>query len=360
MGKKGRRNRSSASTPLEAEPFVSVCTPTFNRRPFIPGLIKAYLAQTYPGARMEWIVLDDGTDPVRDLFEGVPGVRFYTSPTKMTLGAKRNYLHSKCKGEVIVYMDDDDYYPPTRVAHAVARLRENPKVLCAGSSKMFTYFPERDEMWAFGPYRENHATAATMAFRRCLLTRTSYKEDAALAEEKHFLKNYSIPMVQLDADKTIMVVAHRHNTFDKAELLKEGPNGYARPVSIEPAELIAHEDQLEFYTKAVHAQLLDYPDGQPDNKPDVKRQYEEMKTARAAAAEEMAARRGTGVVVEEDGRRRELSADEVLQTLREQGQAIEALQARLQARDELIASLRARLECNAGDAEGEKQNISES
>ena len=347
MGKKSRRGRAAAAAPLPSDPYVSICTPTFNRRPFLPGLIKCYMSQTYPSARMEWIILDDGTDCVSDLFEGVPGVRYYSSPTKMTIGAKRNLLHSKCKGDVIVYMDDDDYYPPTRVAHAVAKLRENPGVLCVGSSKMLTYFPESKEMWAFGPYRENHTTAATMAFRKSLLTRTRYKEDAAIAEEKHFLKNYSIPLVQLDSEKTIMVVAHRHNTFDKAELIKDGPTDYAKIVSTRACDLIRDPDQCSFYTSTVHAQLLDYPAGMPDNKPDVKRQYEELKTARAAAAAQIAARRGTGVLVEENGQRRELDADEVLQTLREQGQAIEALQARVQARDSVIADLRARLEAQS-------------
>ena len=32
--------------------------------------------------------------------------------TKMTLGKKRNLMHEKSKGDIIVYMDDDDYYPP--------------------------------------------------------------------------------------------------------------------------------------------------------------------------------------------------------------------------------------------------------
>ena len=343
MGKKGRRVRRPQQAALSDEPFVSVCTPTFNRRPFLEGLVRCYLAQTYSQARMEWVVLDDGTDNVKDVFDGIPGVRYFASDRKMTVGAKRNMLHSKCKGEVIVYMDDDDYYPPSRVSHAVARLRDNPDALCAGSSKMFTYFPDRKQMWAFGPYRENHATAATMAFRRELLTRTRYKEDAAIAEEKHFLKNYTIPMVQLDPEKTIMVVAHAHNTFDKAELLKDGPNAYARPVSVSPGDLLGEGHLCEFYTEGVHAKLMDYPPGMPGNKPDVQKQYEELKSARQAAAAATAAQRGTGVLVEENGDRRELTADEILKTLREQGQAIEALSARVQARDELISSLRAQL-----------------
>lgn len=353
MGKKGRgrRSRAGKQAPLGEEPFVSVCTPTFNRRPFLEGIIKCYLSQTYNHDRMEWIVLDDGTDNVADVFEGIPGVRYFSEDKKMTLGAKRNLLHSKCKGEVIVYMDDDDYYPPERVAHAISRLRENPSVLCVGSSKMFTYFPARKELWSFGPYRDNHATAATMAFRRSLLTRTRYKEDAALAEEKQFLKNYSIPMVQLDPDKTIMVVAHAHNTFDKTELIKDGPNAYVRPEDLNPSDLVSDSALCDFYTENVHTKLAFYTEGLPENKPDVQEQYAEMKRSRQEqadnAAAAVAAARSTGVLIEENGARRELSTDEILQTLREQGQAIEALQARVQARDELIATLRNQL----GDAD---------
>jgi glycosyltransferase involved in cell wall biosynthesis len=350
MGKKRRRGRSRAQAPLPVAPLVSVCTPTFNRRPFLPGLIKCYLAQTYIGEKVEWIVVDDGTDKVGDVFESVPGVRYFSVDEKMPLGRKRNFMHSKCKGDVILYMDDDDFYPPTRIEHAIARLRDNPHVLCVGCSELHTYFPDRKEMWTFGPYRRNHCTAATMAFRRLLLARTCYDDDAALAEEKHFLKNYTVPVVQLDPAQTIMVIAHAHNTFDKGELLKDGPNKYARRAT-EGAEHFIQDDWLrEFYTETVHNALIDYPAGMPSSKPDVQKQYEEIKTARQEVAERAAASKGTGVLIDEGGQRRELSADEILQTLREQGEAVEALQARVQARDDLIARLRAQLAEREGDA----------
>lgn len=31
-------------------------------------------------------------------------------------------MHEKSKGDILVYMDDDDYYPPERVSHAVETL----------------------------------------------------------------------------------------------------------------------------------------------------------------------------------------------------------------------------------------------
>ena len=64
--KRAREERERKRKELEIKklPFVTVCTPTFNRRPFIPYIIKCFERQTYPKERMEWVVVDDGTDPV--------------------------------------------------------------------------------------------------------------------------------------------------------------------------------------------------------------------------------------------------------------------------------------------------------
>ena len=63
-------------------------------------------------------------------------------------------MHEKTKGEIIVYMDDDDYYPPDRVNHAVNRLRSQPRALAAGSSIVYIYFNDLDKnlsIWAMDP-----------------------------------------------------------------------------------------------------------------------------------------------------------------------------------------------------------------
>ena len=52
---------------LKDLPFVSVCTPTYNRRPFIPYTIQCMLQQDYPQNKIEWIIIDDGTDLIEDL-----------------------------------------------------------------------------------------------------------------------------------------------------------------------------------------------------------------------------------------------------------------------------------------------------
>jgi glycosyltransferase involved in cell wall biosynthesis len=250
-------------------PFVSICTPTFNRRPFINALIECFNNQDYPKNKMEWIIIDDGTDKVEDLFINIKQVKYYKYNTKMTLGKKRNLMHEKTIGQIIIYMDDDDYYPPMRVSHAVKKLQDNPNALCAGSSKMYIWFKHLNQMWQLGPYGPNHATAGTFAFKRELLTKTRYNENASLAEEKEFLLNYTIPFVQLDSEKTILIFSHSHNTFDKKKILENPHPSYCKPVAMDVDYFIKNEYLKNFYINNIEILLAQYDEGKPEMKPDV-------------------------------------------------------------------------------------------
>jgi glycosyltransferase involved in cell wall biosynthesis len=280
MGKKSK-NKNQSNIKLDGDddkdyPFVSVCTPTFNRRPFIPATIKCFLNQTYPRSKMEWIIVDDGTDPIEDLVKDVPGVKYFRINKKITLGKKRNFMHEKSKGDIIVYMDDDDYYPPNRVSHAVDKLNANPQALCAGSSQMFVWFNDIKEMWQFGPYGEDHATAGTFAFRKELLKITAYNNSASLAEEREFLKGYTIPIVQLDSEKVILCFSHLHNTFDKKNLLKTPNPQFVKKVNFKVSDFIKEPDLLHFYTEELLGLLKKYDLGKPEVKSDVITQMKEL------------------------------------------------------------------------------------
>jgi hypothetical protein len=205
----------------------------------------------------------------------------------MTLGRKRNLAHEKSTGDIIVYMDDDDYYPPQRVSHAVEMLRSNPQALCAGSSEMHVYFKHIQQMYRFGPYGPNHATAGTFMFRRALIDGARYQDDACLAEEKAFLKDYTVPMVQLNPLKNILCFSHEHNTFDKRKLLDNPHPQFCKP-SIKTVKHFISQDNEEgirtFFLTQVDDALAAYEPGDPKNKPDVLRQMKLIDAERAAQA----------------------------------------------------------------------------
>lgn len=250
-------------------PKVSVCTPTYNRRPFIPMMLKCFEHQTYPKELIEWIIVDDGTDKIEELVTHLPNVKYFKIEEKVTLGKKRNVAHQHCTGDIIVYMDDDDYYPPERISHAVEALQKNPDKLCAGSSKMHIYFKHIKKMYTLGPYKENHATAATFAFRKEMLKLTSYQDEACMAEEMHFLKNYSIPMVQLDSLKTILIFSHNQNSFDKKTLLTQVNSPYIKESALKVSDIISDRLIYDFFMVGIDKILSEYSPGDIKNKPDV-------------------------------------------------------------------------------------------
>ena len=341
----GKKNKKKASK----KPFVSVCTPTFNRRPFISHMIKCFEHQDYPKDRMEWIIIDDGTDKIKDLVEHIPQVKYFSYDKKMVLGKKRNLLHEKSCGEIIVYMDDDDYYPPQRVSHAVETLQANPKALCAGASEIYIYFKHIQKLYQFGPYGPNHATAGTFAFKRKLLDDSAYEDSAALAEEKSFLKNYTVPFVQMDPLKTILVFSHEHNTFDKRKLLDNPHPDFVKESNKTVDMFVKEADMRDFYMNQIEKLLVSYEPGRPSMKPDVLKQIIEIEEARRKDAEAMAQRLAaeknmTVVVQQGDGPPQRLTVEQIVQILRQQQEAINQLTQQLKGKDIEIEILTSQLQ----------------
>jgi glycosyltransferase involved in cell wall biosynthesis len=278
-------------------PTISLCTPTFNRRPFIGSLMQCLIRQDYPADKIEWIIVDDGTDSVADLFEpaALPpdlkiAVKYTRLPTKLALGKKRNVVHSQCTGDILMYIDDDDYYPPTRISHAVKALQLNPTRLIAGCSTLYMYYSKDNCIYQYGPYGPNHATAATFAFRKELLQHTSYDETSLISEEKLFLKNYTIPMIQLDPVRTILVVYHKHFTIDReASLAKPDQfNVVATDRTCQPFfQSAANDDLMAFYCgEGLNAAITPYDFGTIAHKP---AEYKLFKDKMEALAKQQAA-----------------------------------------------------------------------
>ena len=233
-------------------PFVSVITPTYNRRKFLPSLIECYKSQTYPSNRMEWIILDDGEDCVRDVFEGlkdIPNLRYLRREPKLLIGQKRNILNAESKGDIIVAMDDDDFYSPERVSHVVAKMSQQPTVQLAGSSELYMYYSDIKTIYKFGPYNPNHATNGTMAWRRSYAQSHTYDETVTHAEEKSFLEGYIHPMIQLDPFKVMLVISHSENTFDKKSL-RENPNPFVKATQLKLQNFIKSAKLREFFASA--------------------------------------------------------------------------------------------------------------
>jgi glycosyltransferase involved in cell wall biosynthesis len=376
---------------MKSKPFVSVCTPTFNRRPFIAAMLQCFNHQTYPRDRMEWIIIDDGTDPIEDLVAQHPCVKYIRLEEKISLGRKRNMMHEKARGDIIVYMDDDDYYPPERVSHAVDTLLDHRKrktgIKLAGSSEMCIYFKSGErssphpsssenlqsrgagnyvprsnqcQMVQFGPYGPNHATAATFAFWKELLTdlHLAYDETACLAEERAFLRGYTVPMAQLDPMKVILVFSHEHNTFDKRTLLQNmGKPNSGRQISTRAVtDFIKEPALLRFYMCDVDAALRTYDPGHPSMKPDVLQQIREKMQKNAPPQSPNEAILNAVITFKAPNAiSRSMTVEEVIQTMQSQAEKLEKMREmcnkKIRENSDLLATIKDRDEVIAAHLE---------
>jgi glycosyltransferase involved in cell wall biosynthesis len=172
----------------------------------------------------KWIVVDNSSSPAHDwsVAQDLSCVDYHRVYGHHTVGALRNLCLDyalKAGAEYIVFWDDDDYYPPERIATGVDALKATPTAEIAASSRMFLLLTRENILMEVGPYGPSHGTAATYTIRR-RYAETNRFPDRARGEELGFTREWSAPMVQLPPDKTILVMGHSRNTVNKTEIYK--------------------------------------------------------------------------------------------------------------------------------------------
>lgn len=239
-----------------SRPFVTVVVPTYNRREFLPYLLHQYKYQTYPHNCMELLIIDDSPETNEDIFAKEDkkkyNIRYIYLKEKIRLGTKRNMLNDEAKGDIIVCMDDDDWYPSCRVSHCVQKLTQS-KMQIGGSTILHIYYPHIDLIYQFGPYgvkdisqvqASRHSTAGPMCYTKEYTKTHRYPDDADKAEEKIWTNGFSEPMVQLDPHQTMICFCYQlshteKNTVSKLPFISQG-----KPITIKINNFFQKTDKL--------------------------------------------------------------------------------------------------------------------
>ncbi len=200
----------------------------------LQNLYELIKLQTYKNI-IEWVIVegskteDDAkknSENISNLIKNHTGEMkiVYVEYTGKKLSDLRNIGNNKCIGDIIVCMDDDDYYPPDRVSHAVESL-EKSSCLIAGCSDIYLYEYFMGKLYKFKGFHERHSTNNCMAYKKEYLKNHKHDDGLDMAEEKSFTNNFTEPMIQLNSKKCIIVSSHDYNTFNKRELCVGGTIG---------------------------------------------------------------------------------------------------------------------------------------
>lgn len=201
---------------------VVVCTPTKNRRWTWDFSRTCMDMQTR--APDLWIILDNSSSPAEDwsVAKDRTGVLYERVYEPKPIGWMRNRcldLALEHGADYVVFWDDDDYYPPMRIATGLKTLEANPTADIAGSSTMFLLLTKENVLLEVGPFGPTHATAATWTIRRRYAETHRFVETKARGEELEFTQEWTAALIQLPPEDTIVVLGHGRNTVDKSQLL---------------------------------------------------------------------------------------------------------------------------------------------
>lgn len=222
-------------------PLVSILTPTYGRPHF--HALAQYVVQhvDYPADHLEWIVVDDSppgqgwdSQPAfkkfRESWGAAPGLGLSPSPgtrlryvrvegqPKMALGKKRNFLAALARADVLVHLDDDDYYPPETLLARVKTLMKY-ETGCVASTRVPCYdLAQQTAFEAFDPAEDDptaptSVSEATLCYTKAFWRARGFAEAATEGEGRAFVADRPEgAVVDVPGTFVIRALSHLHNT----------------------------------------------------------------------------------------------------------------------------------------------------
>ena len=208
-----------ATLPKEdALPSVSIITITRDRRAFIPLAKYCMVAQSYPEAKIEWVIVDDGKDQIKDLISDIPNVKYILVDEPLTIGAKRNLAIENASHDILVMMDDDDVYPNNSILARVAHMLAEPRKECLFSTTIPCYeIHEKKSFMNVPPITlpmSERVSEATLCFTRAFWEARKFS-DIQIAEGNAFIRGREQMCRELSPQDVIVSLSHKKTTSSR-------------------------------------------------------------------------------------------------------------------------------------------------
>jgi len=191
-----------------AKSFASVLIDTYNHERFIEQAIVSVLEQDFPASEREIIVVDDGsTDRTPEIVKKFePRVRLLRKEN----GGQASAFNAgipECKGEIVAFLDGDDWWSPGKLQAVAAALANNEDVGLVGHGIIETFADRTEHIVA--PEKNERLTLDSLAAARVFRLRKSYLGTSRMALRKNLaLKILPVPeALVIEADEYLFTLA---------------------------------------------------------------------------------------------------------------------------------------------------------
>jgi Glycosyl transferase family 2 len=206
---------------------VSVVTPTYKRSKIFSLAIDNWNRIKYQDDLLEWIIIEDGLeDGLAEQGPSLPEIypqlsadkriRYVGRGGRMSISEKRNLGAEMATGEIIVHMDDDDFYYSDSVKSRVVALTENKSFGCVGCKDFDVY--HSGENYCF-QIRTEHISEASMAYWRTFWKTQPFAETFQ-GESVPFLQCRRGQVATLPSMFVFIAITHGDNVTSRLRTLE--------------------------------------------------------------------------------------------------------------------------------------------
>ena len=216
----------------EELPSISVVSLLYNRRKFVDLAIHNLLATDYPKHKIEWVVVEDSditeeqaADKVLKFGrESAPlSVSYIPVPStfkiKNSIGMKRNTGIMRAQHDIVLFMDDDDHYPPSSFRRRVSTLLTHSwKPAAVVCSTIACYDLIHGISYVNTPPwnlpLKQRISEATLCFHKSWWAAKEFPE-INMGEGEGFLEGRETDVVELQPQQIIVAMSHSANSSSR-------------------------------------------------------------------------------------------------------------------------------------------------
>jgi glycosyltransferase involved in cell wall biosynthesis len=198
-------------------PTISLVTITYERHHIFDIAVFNWTKFIYPSDKIEWIILDDSSkkssEKLKSKLPQDSRIKYYHVDKIYNIGLKRNKAVELTNHEIILHIDDDDYYPPDSLINRVLALSTYNKKCVGCSSVNCINILNNTCFKTTGGIINNelYIGEASMGYYKSFWLDKKFKDDDKYEECKYFLDGRLKNYIDINSAFVMLAITHSKN-----------------------------------------------------------------------------------------------------------------------------------------------------
>lgn len=195
---------------------ITILTPTANRRHLFSLPIRNFLNFNYPKEKLNWIILDNGEKGIQDIVPRNKKIIYeYINPNikKLNISQMRNRLVEMSNTDIVMFMDDDDYYPPESIiARTKCLLKYKKKGINCVGCRDFASYDLINGICALCSNGADYLCESSLTFYKNFWLERKFNENNKTNEARYFLEGRQHQIRSIPFQYITLAFTHNSNT----------------------------------------------------------------------------------------------------------------------------------------------------